>query len=42
MVSTTEQEIQVGLETDEKYEVLGGITEADEILLPEINHISCS
>ena len=33
--STTEQEIQVGLETDEKYEVLGGITEADEILLPE-------
>lgn len=33
--TTSEREIQVGMETDEKYEVLGGITEADEILLPE-------
>lgn len=33
--STEEREIQVGMETDEKFEVLGGVTEADEILLPE-------
>jgi hypothetical protein len=30
-----EREITVGLETEEKIEVLNGLSESDEILLPE-------
>ncbi len=33
--TTEEKEIEIGLETDEKVEVLSGLTEMDEIVIPE-------
>lgn len=33
--TTEEKEIEIGLETDEKVEVLSGLTETDEIVIPE-------